>query len=314
MQRVRLIAVVLAAATTVAAGGSNGHAPPACFGAAARDPQHPCTNPSLRLSVVPSPAAARALPNAPCLLRPFDGGPHVCAFGVAPAVANASVALVGDSHAGDWRGALRVVAEAKGWLGLSITHSSCPLSTATRNLPGAARERCQRWRTKVRRWFAQHPEVNIAFVSALSGGASVVARGGDGAFATAVAGYMHAWRDLPASVRHVVVLRDTPKMRSDTGACVQRAMSRHVRASPACAVVRSAALDRDPMAVAAARMRTHRVQIIDLTRVFCGNRLCYPVIGGALVYKDSHHLTASFSATLGPLVQRRLEVLMAGWG
>jgi hypothetical protein len=67
------------------------------------------------------------------------------------------------------------------------------------------------------------------------------------------------------------------------------------------------------MAVAAARVRAHRVQVIDLTRVFCGDRRCYPVIGGALAFKDSHHLTAIFSATLGPLVERRLEALMAGW-
>jgi hypothetical protein len=311
---VLLIAFVVAAASAAVAGGSHGQATPACFGAASRDPQRPCHNPSLRLSVVPSPAAARALPNAPCLLRPFDGGPHVCVFGVAPALATASVALVGDSHAGHWRGALRVVAEQKRWLGLSITHSSCPLSTARRNLSGAKRERCERWRGRVRRWFARHPEVGIVVVSGKAGGQSVVPKDGDGVFATAVTGYLRAWRDLPASVRHIVVLRDTPEMRSDTGACVQHAMAHHVDAGRACAVPRSAALDRDPMAVAAARMRTHRVQVIDLTRVFCGDRRCYPVVGGALAFKDAHHLTAIFSTTLGPLVQRRLEALMAGWG
>jgi hypothetical protein len=142
----------------------------------------------------------------------------------------------------------------------------------------------------------------------------VVPSHGDGAFATAVAGYMKAWRELPASVKHIVVLRDTPKMRADTGSCIERAMRAHRRAGPACAVPRARALDLDPLAVAATRMRTHRVQVVDLTRVFCGDRLCYPVIGGALAYKDSHHLTALFATTLGPLVQRRLEQLMASWG
>jgi hypothetical protein len=285
---------------------------PRCFGAASRDPGHPCSNPSLRLSVVPTPRQARSLPNAPCLLRPFDGGPHVCAFGALANSAQQTVVLIGDSHAGDWRGALRVVAESKSWLGLSITHSSCPLSTATRELSEAKRWRCDRWRRRVRGGFGTHPEVHTVFVSALSGGQGVVARDGTSVFETEVAGYIAAWHALPPSVRHIVVLRDTPKMRTETAACVERAIARHVPAGASCALPRGAALDRDPLPVAASRMHSRRVQVIDLTRVFCGD-VCFLVIGGALVYKDSHHLTAMFSATLGPLLLRRLNGLMARW-
>ena len=101
------------------------------------------------------------------------------------------------------------------------------------------------------------------------------------------------------------MLRDTPKMRSDTDRCVERAMASHgVPGGPAPSP-RAAALDRDPMVAAAARLHSRRVRVVDLTRVFCDRRPCYPVIGGALVYKDSHHLTRVFAATLGPLVLRR---------
>jgi hypothetical protein len=50
-----------------------------------------------------------------------------------------------------------------------------------------------------------------------------------------------------------------------------------------------------------------------MTRFFCGPRLCYPVIGGALAYKDAHHLTAAFVATLGPYLLRRVDRAMATW-
>jgi SGNH domain (fused to AT3 domains) len=49
------------------------------------------------------------------------------------------------------------------------------------------------------------------------------------------------------------------------------------------------------------------VREIDLTRAFCDARRCYPVIGGALVYKDEDHLTPTFAATLAPWLHREVD-------
>src|SRR5262249_41704710 len=107
-----------------------------CFGAASRDPELPCTNPALRRTVTPTPARARTLPNSPCHSTP-PGPPAVCRFGVD---GTAPFALVGDSHAGHWRAAFESVAQAKGWTGVSITRSSCPLQKALRDLKPPRRE------------------------------------------------------------------------------------------------------------------------------------------------------------------------------
>src|SRR3954468_18973975 len=63
---------------------------------------------------------------------------------------------------------------------------------------------------EVPRWFGQHPEVRTVFVSELSGAQWLVPRGRD-MFAAEVAEYIGAWRELPDSVRHIVVIHDTPK-------------------------------------------------------------------------------------------------------
>jgi hypothetical protein len=47
-----------------------------------------------------------------------------------------------------------------------------------------------------------------------------------------------------------------------------------------------------------------------MTDLFCGPRWCYPVIGGALAYKDSNHLTRVFVQTAGPLLERRVDALI----
>ncbi|MFW8745782.1 SGNH hydrolase domain-containing protein, partial [Mesorhizobium japonicum] len=51
--------------------------------------------------------------------------------------------------------------------------------------------------------------------------------------------------------------------------------------------------------------------LIDLIGYFCSD-VCPPIIGNMLVYRDSHHMTATFSAALaGPLADRLLPVLAA---
>ena len=275
---------------------------PRCFGAAARDPQRPCRNAKLRLSVVPTPLEARNRKNAPCSIIERIEPLQVCAFGVSERSAQATIALLGDSHASHWRAGLEVVARQRRWRGLSITHTSCPLSTAPRDIPEPTRSSCERWRRQVFQWFKRHPEVRTIFVAAITGGNGVVS----GGFEAEVRGYIGAWRKLPASVERIIVIRDTPKVKGSTDICIERAMARKRSAGPACAVPRSVALDRDGAAVAASRLRSERVHTVDLTRFFCDAR-CYPVVGGALVYKDFTHLTTVFAESLGPYLRQAIE-------
>jgi peptidoglycan/LPS O-acetylase OafA/YrhL len=273
---------------------------PACFGAAARDPeQRQCTNPKLRLAVVPSPIEAHKQHNAPCPLIERNGRLYVCGFGTPRAKATATVALVGDSHAAHWRAAMEVVARAEHWTGVSISHTGCPLSKATKNLAEPARAQCVQWNRQVLQWFVRHPEVSTVFVSEISGGAGVIAPGKN-QLAAQRAGYVAAWRALPPSVKRIVVLHDTPKALGDTDTCVQQAIARHRRAGLACALPRRGALQQDSAATAAARLRSKRVGVVDLTRFFCDRSRCYPVIGGALVYRDQNHMTETFATSLGP--------------
>ena len=182
-----------------------------CFGAAARDPA--CRGAAAAKSVVPTPAEALELPNSPCQRLTEETGPPVCAFGVDPAAATRTVALVGDSHAGHWRAALSVVAERNGWRGLSLTHSSCPLQKALRDLEEPRRTACRRWKQQVFAWFERHPEIHTVFVAGLTGGSGVVPEGGRSAFATSQLGYERAWAALLSTVANIVVIRDTPKFR-----------------------------------------------------------------------------------------------------
>jgi peptidoglycan/LPS O-acetylase OafA/YrhL len=284
---------------------------PRCFGAAARPPGGPpCSNPALTGEVVPSPVEAASSANAACEVVERLGRVRACAFGRPAQGATATVALIGDSHASHWRAAFDSVAGARGWHGLSVTHTGCPFSRATAALPQPQRTECVQWNRDTVRWLERHPEIHQVFVAGHTGG-DVVGHKGPDAFGAQVRGYRRAWQALPATVSQVVVLRDTPKMRSATLDCVQDAMDAGQAPATTCAVPRRLALEPDPAVVAATPGdRVGRdVRTIDLTETLCDRRSCYPVVGGALTFKDVDHLTTVFASTLGPYLQRAVQIL-----
>ncbi len=285
---------------------------PACFGAAARDPQQPCSNPALRTQVIPLPVAAKAEDYAPCDRFHREGGLSQCDFGVPAEKAKRTIALVGDSHASHWRTPLNQVAERNGWHGVSITRTSCQFSEATKKLAEPTLSQCKDWVAKLPGYFRAHPEIDTIFVVGITGSAVNVPPGRT-MFQAQVNGVRNAWRALPDTVKHIVVIRDTPRIASDTADCVDRAIEAGERADIKCAVPREFAVEADPQAVAARTSGSARTQVVDLTDRFCSERLCFPVVGGALVYKDLHHFTLVWAETLGPPLAREIQRVSQSW-
>ncbi len=285
---------------------------PPCFGAAARDPLKPCENPALRTEVVPLPVAAKTEEYAPCDRFHREGGLSQCDFGVEPEKASRTIALVGDSHASHWRTPLNTVAHQNGWHGVSITRTSCPFSKAGKHLPEPTKTQCRHWVQKLPGYFREHPEIDTVFVVGITGGTVTVPQGKT-ELEVKVEGFRDAWRDLPDSVKHIVVIRDTPKIYSDTVDCVDRAIAAGERPGIACAIPRRSGLEADPQAVAARASGSSRMQVVDLSDVFCSDRLCFPVIGGALVFKDLHHFTLVWAETLAPPLKRALDEVSQTW-
>lgn len=283
-------------------------AQPRCFAAAARDPRRPCRNQALRATVHPKPSAAHVWPNSPCRRGAFARPGAVfdpCEFGVSGSQSRATVALIGDSHAVHWRGALEVVAQAKRWRGVSIARPGCPFSTQIPASPALDPRACAELHRQTLAWLRAHSYVHTIFVSSWAQPPRGP-QGGTGGYGGDPAAFGALLDMVPATVRRIYVLRDVPATTAIATACVEvrRRAGRPLR--NACATPRSAALTPDPGAAAAA-LRGPRVRAIDLTRHFCGPSRCYPVIGGAYVHKDDNHMNAVFSASLGPFLLRALR-------
>jgi hypothetical protein len=297
------------AAPALAASGVSEAASARCHGAAALDPARAC--------VVLTRSAAPGI-DVPDFGWPCDPVASkldtLCAFGVSPAKATRHIALVGDSHAMNWRAAVHVVARDRRWRAYSISQPGCMFSAAASKLPQGRREPCVRWYRAVRAWFGRHPEVSTVFVSQ-NALAPIVVGPGERYSDIVLAGYRRAFSALPSSVKKVIVLRDAPDPADDTLRCLRRVLAEGKLApGPACATPRAAAVRWDSAVSAAVGLRNKRYRYVDLTSFFCDPSNCFPVIGGVRVESDVlGHFTTAFSRTLGPYLLREVRRLIATW-
>jgi hypothetical protein len=263
---------------------------PRCFGAAARAGGSGCVNSALRRLVIPAPSDAELMPDFPCRARhPRRYAPVApCSFGARFAAGPPHLALIGDSHAMSFRATVEVAAQALGLKAVSLTQAGCGFGIEV--YPGwrPVGAHCRRHSEQVLRWLSANPSIHRVLLasSALHGYTE------DGLRAL--------WSRIPQSVRRVDVVVDVPRVSYKTAGCVRAVRTRHAVSEGACAVPRDEqALPADPAPGAVAQSGP-RVHLIDLTPYFCDSAHCFPVIGGAYVYRDTNHMNQTFAATLGP--------------
>ena len=251
--------------------------------------------------VVPMPAEAKTGQNSPCSPPGETEELYPCHFGVPAERGDGTIALVGDSHAAHWRAAVDVVAHQRGWHGISLTQTGCPMTKAIPILNGRQRDDCLGYNESIGPWLERHPEVSSVFTS--QHGGKVVkrprpepARGADRGLpprvlrAAAVDRAGH--RDPRHAVEHGLRAR-----------CIEHALAAGRRPDGAARSPASAPCARPRRGGGGAHGLPARA-VLDLTPFMCGRDKCFPVVGGALVHKDGGHVTQVFSRTLGPYLGR----------
>lgn len=219
------------------------------------------------------------------------------------------VALIGDSHAGVFLEPLQIFADQHGWQLTTYLKTWCigtgaPRVAAPDNLDASSVRSCADWGTSALRDIAADPTIDIVVFSNFtrhydlkdveSLGRPVDERD----FST-------AWSQLIRAGKKVVVIRDTP---STGGSLAPQCIAEQLSVYDPCPTPKSVAVvpaadDPEWSAV----QGTPGVTGVDLTDDFCDDTVCHTVIGGLIVYFDSHHLTATFARTLAPYLGEQIS-------
>jgi hypothetical protein len=174
---------------------------------------------------------------------------------------------------------------------------------------------CTSWRSAVLARIRSLGHVDAIVVSHYGGLATEMsARDGSLLSRRAVGpAWQHAWSTMAARLSalatHVIVIRDVPKPSTDVPAC----LASHPHDARPCAFARSSAFGDADLLYAAERAGAPRTEFIDMSDVLCPGPTC-PVVwrDGAVIYRDSHHLTATVSADLAPYLGPRVQRILDG--
>ncbi|GAA3653127.1 acyltransferase family protein [Microbacterium marinilacus] len=274
-------------------------APPECLGAAAMAAGG-CEARALdATSLVPAPAIAEAddANRDECWSSGDDDSLNVCTLGPETDY-DRRLVVIGDSHNNAYLSAYERIAEERGWRLDVMGHAACYWTdTRTELATPQQTEACATWRGRVADYVASAEDVDAFLVTRSSGGVD--------ADAETVDGMVSAWAARPDEGIPVLAVLDSPRLPSDTVQCIEfdpaQADARCGR--PIDEVLyddgQAEAVQRDPNATA-----------IDLTDLFCADDVCAPTIGGVVVYRDGHHLTATYAATVAPFLAERIEAAL----
>lgn len=207
------------------------------------------------------------------------------------------IVVVGDSHAQQLSAALVPLARANDWELVDIVRGACPFSTVSETNPDD--EGCTEWLAAAYDTVLEmHPD---AVVTLASRDVRV------GRTEQTPPGFVEQWRRLGEAGIRVLAVRDNPRFDTPMPDCVHRNGP-----DPAlCGAERSELYAPDPPWTAVPDIPAN-VAFVDIADAVCTAERCPAVIGNVLVYLDDNHLTATYAATMAPLVEAQVHAGL-GW-
>ncbi len=229
--------------------------------------------------------------------------PKECVFGdtVNPVL---TVALVGDSAAGEWFDALNAIAVHRQWKLVTALHSSCPWSsTLVLNWNGIGDlTACQAWGKAVLHDLVTTIRPNVVITTdypSLLSTPDHSVNASPAAMAEIGAGMAQYWTQLEAAGISVTPIKESPDLVEQVPTCVDQ----HPNDLAQCDVPASTAILPDSPVTDAAKLMNGKVTVVNANSLICGPRVCAPVVGNVLVYGDRHHLTGPYSKSTAPFLE-----------
>lgn len=222
--------------------------------------------------------------------------------------AERTIAVAGGSHAEMWVPALDIIGKRNGFRVTTYLKMGCPLTLeeSPTRLDGAPYPECATW---VRKVLDELERVRPDAVFTNSTRPSP-----DGAADHVPPGYLGVFDALTAAGLPVIAIRDTPWPHDDAGhpintpGCLANGGD-----AQTCGSERAAALDPvDPITDYALRNRL--LSPLDLSDYVCDDTFCPAIVGNIIVYKDDHHLGATYVRSLSSALSRELEAALPWTG
>ncbi|MBN8869606.1 MAG: acyltransferase [Solirubrobacterales bacterium] len=256
-------------------------------------------------SIKPNPLHAREdrgqMYSDGCLLLGPRTESGECAYGDPDG--DVTVVLFGDSHSMMYMPTLDAIGKERGWKIIGLSRANCVIAEVKRN------KYCDEWRqNSLDRIKEEDPDLVVVATStqavySLTVHGKKLSRLASEPYL--VDGMKKTFRDLKRDAKKVILIRDQaqapvkPRLPHE---CV--AENLHNLKTCAFKPKRRPQFGFDVDAAEATG-----IQIIDPMPILCSNGRCPAVIGNALVYRDSYHVSATYAVTMAPWLEKELAKL-----
>ena len=228
-----------------------------------------------------------------------------CTFGKRSS--KVEVALVGNSHAGQWLPALQRVAAEQGFRITTRLASRCALADLRQRFDtDSYATACRDWVHQVTEQIVDDPPDLVVMSNRMS--APAEGKKLEDSLAEYAAGYAAVLGRFKAAGIPVLVLRDTPA----SGRRIPDCVARNSGDPAVCDGSRAAWLPPAPEVSVIRTLADPAIRSADLTDHVCEPTVCRAVTGGVITYFDGTHLTATYAATLAPYLGVPVRQLLLG--
>ena len=227
---------------------------------------------------------------------------------VGDARATTTIALLGDSHAEHWLGALDRAGNARGWKIDVMVKGGCPVSDAPEMThPRRLRHyrECHRFReAMLQRIIREKPAAVI-----LSSWDHYIATNGGSSWqvtpAQWEAGLRRTYSRLTEAGLRVIVMRDVPNTPLDIPQCLSR-QAAGLPGAGACDYERTTSISTLGIGAQNRAARGLPVSFVDMNDVICPATRCSPIQNGTIVFTDDNHITATFSRSVAEVLAEQI--------
>ncbi len=270
------------------------------FGHCPQDPQ---------AMLVPDPSLAKEdLPDAyrdGCWAANDFADRPVCRYGNGPV----RIALVGNSHAGQWLPALQALAGQQGWTITTFLASRCNATDAPLELGSEAKtQNCLAYGD----WVMEQTKGSQFDLVITSERQSVPVRGESWGTtqAPAVAGYESYIKQWAAAGTRVLAIKDPPYPGTKISN-IPDCLAANPGNPSACSGTPSSWHWMDPLDDAVRNLSLHGISRVDLDKYFCVDGVCPAAIGSVVAYRDGSHITATYASSLVPYLEQPISKALA---
>ncbi|MCB0858243.1 MAG: acyltransferase [Solirubrobacterales bacterium] len=214
-----------------------------------------------------------------------------------------TVVLFGDSHSMMYMPTLDEIGKERGWRIIGLSRANCAIAEVKLN------KYCDEWRANsLERIAEEQPDLVVVATStravySLTIDGKKLDRGASEPYL--VKGMEETFDQLKQDADRVILIRDQAQAPREPW-LPHECVAENLDNLKVCAFEpkRNMAISFDVKAAEATG-----VDIIDPMPILCSNGRCPAVIGNALVYRDSYHVSATYAVTMAPWLEKELAKL-----